>query len=229
MVRTVRWHLTAFLPGRHGIDSPIAECWACLLVLHAGLWLLYKEPGGLHSRAAFQSVSSAYAPNVIAADGPCAASYATLLATQRWLLCMTMAGSALLGLCWCIYPYHHDMLNYEADRLRHNASSRREAAVTLRRFARERKVMVVSYVIGIMAMLGMNLLRPAFPGVLLSRALFEYRCSDTHAGLTNAIIAGLCAFLCYQTFVCFEFLTGSNAHREWQDREWERTASGRNS
>lgn len=99
MVRTVRWHLTAFLPGRPGTDSPVAVHWAWLLALHAGLWLFLKEPKGLHGRAASLST---YAPNAIAADGPCAASYDTLLATQRWLLCMTLAGLALLGLCWCI-------------------------------------------------------------------------------------------------------------------------------
>ena len=184
MVRTVRWNLTAFLPGTPGTVSPLAIYWVFLLAFHAGLWLFLKEPKGSHSRAASLST---YAPNAIAAGGPCAASYDTLLATQRWLLGMTLAGSVLLGLCWCTYPYYHDLLNDEAGRLRHSASSRREAAVTLRRFARERKVMVVSYVIGIMAMLGINLLRPVIPGLLLSAALFDYRCDGPHApgGLKN--------------------------------------------
>ena len=229
MVRNVRWHLTAFLLGRHGTDSPVVVWWACVLLLHAGMWLVFKEPEGIHSRAAFQSVLKTFTPNVIMADGPCAASYKSLLATQRWLLCMTTAGSALLGLCWFVYPYYHDLLNDEADRLRQSASSRKEAAVPLRRFARGQKVMVASYAIGIMAMLGMNLLRPVIPGVLLSGALFDYRCNGTHAAWTNLILAGLSAFVCYQAFVLFEFFAGSNVHREWQDREWERTTSGSNS
>lgn len=89
--------------------------------------------------------------------------------------------------------------------------------------------MEVSYVIGIMAMLGMNLLRPVAPGLLLSGALFNYHCGNVHAGLTDVYIAGLCSFVCHQAIVLVDFLASRNLCREWRDREWERTVSGRNS
>ena len=226
MVRAVRWQLTSFRIGRRGTDAEIFWMWGGWLVWYALLRCWGPPFLGFGSAHDFRGARGAV---INAWGGPCAASFDALLATRAWLLCMARVGTLLLAVCWASFPYWHDLLTDKVARLEQSALSSSDAATIRRRFARGRKVMLVSYAMGITAMLGQNLLVPLFPGLALSEALFTYRCIDPRAGQTDMIVDSVFAFAGLQALIMVNWVASKSVCLEWEDREWERAASGRSS
>ena len=223
MVRRVRWSLTGSLPGVPGTRNLLVPEWEALLGGHAALWLMAKTHRGNFAMLLGFRGSDALT------DGPCAASFDALQATQRVLLSMTLVGGLLLGICWAVFPYWHELLRDDDARFPRSASS--PHGTTRRTFPpyqRGLKVMTVSYVLGVMSMLGKNLMRPAFPGLFLTEALL-FRCVYTQSGPIAIVIWSLFSFLYLNGLIALEWVGSMFAHREWDDRRWERTASGRSS
>ena len=227
-VRRVRWQLTELLPDAHGTRNVLVQEWEMLLGGQAALWLMAKAHRG--SFAILLGTPGADALTLTASDGPCAAHFDALRATQRVLLGMSLVGALLLGLCWALFPYWHDLLRDERPpRFQNRASSSRNTSTPdFPPFPRGRKVMTVSYVIGIASLAGKNLMRPALPGVFWTEALL-YRCMHPHWGPTAIILCSLASFLYLNSLIALEWVGSMCPHREWDDRRWEQNASGRRS
>ena len=77
---------------------------------------------------------------------------------------MTLMGTVLLCICWALFPYWHDQLDAMGGSL---------VAATP---AGQRMIAIRANILGLLSILGKNLVRPVLPCLLLSDALYMYRC-----------------------------------------------------
>ena len=123
-----------------------------------------------------------------ASRADCAARWDTHLANNRRLLFMTWGG-LLLQYCSTI------VFLYTVKRLQRSPSAFASEA------ARERFTVVSSRVMGIFSTVGKLLVRPVIPWVLLSQAIFFYRCIDRYQGGIKIMLSSLLS-LVYVYGVC---------------------------
>ena len=124
-----------------------------------------------------------------AQDGFCAASLDALWVIHRVLMGMNLVGMALLCICWALFPHWRDELDAMGGAL---------VAATP---AGQRMIAGRARLIGVLSMLGKNLLHPVFPCLLMSDALLGYRCLPPtlfYLGLFYIIFASLIS----SVFVC---------------------------
>ena len=122
----------------------------------------------------------------------CAASLHALQATHWRLLRSTLVGAGLSAICWVLFPHWHDQLDDMGGLL---------LAATP---AGQRMITIRSYIIGFLFMLARNLVQPVFPWLLLSDALFGYRCVHTYAGLFSIIVYSMMSYIYVRALVFFD-------------------------
>ena len=101
--------------------------------------------------------------SIAAREGACAAQWDALSATHIALLGMTLVGMALLSICLALFPSWHDQLDGMG------------GSVVAATPAGQRMIAVRTNVLGLLSMLGKNLVHPVFPGLLVFDALYVYR------------------------------------------------------
>ena len=155
---------------------------------------------GLSWCALYGSVPTphSYASSSFAArDGSCAARRDTLLATHIALLGMTLLAMVLLSMCLSLFPSWHD----EVDAM--------GGALVAATHARQRMIAVRTNILGLMSLLGKNLLHPVLPCLLVSDALYVYHCVDSRLGLFFTIFSILFSALLYHSRIWAELETWS--------------------
>ena len=157
---------------------------------------------GLSWCLVYGSVSTPHSYASIAArEGSFAARWGALLATHITLLGMTLVGMALLWLCLSLFPSWHDQLD---------AMGGSEVAATP---AGQRMIAVRTNTLGLLSMLGKNLLHAVLPCLLVADALYVYRCMDSRWGLFYVISSILSSALLYYAHIWGEFMTWSIVSR----------------
>ena len=122
----------------------------------------------------------------IAARGDsCAARWNALSATHGALLGMTLVGMALLCICCALFPYWHDQLDAMG------------GSVVAATPAGQRMIAARTNMLGLLSMLGKNLLHPVLPCTVVCDALYVYRCLDSRWGLFYVISSILFSALLY--------------------------------
>ena len=115
----------------------------------------------------------------------------------RGLLGMTLVGMALLSICCALFPNWHDQLDAMG------------GSVFAANPAGQRMIAVRTNILGLLSMLDKNLLHPVLPCLLLSDALYVYRCMESRWGLFYIIFSILFSALMYSTWIWGELETWS--------------------
>ena len=148
--------------------------WVALLLLYAAP-VRFQGPG-------------THATETPAAHAACAAHWDTHLANNRRLVIMTWVGLLLQSVGGRMFLYTLRRLLPDAPPFESEA-------------ARHRFIGMSARVVGTFLMLGKLLVRFVIPWVLLSRAIFFYRCIDRYQGAVKIFISSLLTlvyiFFCY--------------------------------
>ena len=135
------------------------------------LLLLYASPGGFQGRGTHATETSA-------AHAACAAHWDTHLANNRRLAVATWVGLLLQSIDGRMFLYTLRRLLPDAPAFESEA-------------ARHRFIVMSARVVGTFLMLGVLLVRFVIPWVLLSRAIYVYRCIDRYRGVVKILTSGL--------------------------------------
>ena len=142
----------------------MAISWVALL-------LLYAEPWGFQGQGTHATETSA-------AHAACAAHWDTHLCNNRRLVIMTWVGLLLQSICGRMFLYTLRRLLPDAPPFESEA-------------ARHRFIVVSARVIKTFLMVGVLLVRFVIPWVLLSRAIYVYRCIDRYPGVVKILTSSL--------------------------------------
>ena len=168
---------------RRGRGLPIVDSWEGHIQL-AAIWLYIMGLAWLQGNSSL-FISMLPSSSDATQDESCAASLDALWVIHRVLMGMDLVGMALLSICIALFPYWHDELDAMGGAL---------VAATP---AGQRKIAGRARLIGVLSLLGKNLLHPVLPGLLMSQALLGYRCIGPFWGLVHIIISTPFSVLMY--------------------------------
>lgn len=184
--RVLYWHASFGPHGPHvrwpAARMTIVQHWGWLIVWAAVLLAVMSPRTGILGSGKYRAGHA----TPTAPHDSCAASLGALLATHRWLRGMILAGAVQLITCYALFTYWHNL----------PAESGGNVA---------RLIATRSIILGSLSTVGKNLLYPVLPALLLSEAMFTYRCISPRLGLVDIILSSViaCAWVVMVIFIEF--------------------------
>ena len=176
--RVLYWHASFGPHGPHArwpaARLAIVQHWGWLIIWAAVLLAVMSPRTGILGSWKYRA---GHGPPAALRDS-CAAALGALQATHRWLRGMILAGAVQLITCYALFTYWHSLPA--------------ESGVNVNRLVATRAL-----ILGSLSTLGKNLLYPVLPALLLSEAVFTYRCISPRLGLVDIVLSSVisCAWV----------------------------------